>query len=393
MDLDKLQTPCYILNEDDLVNNIKSFDNALQSKFSKHIIGYSVKTNSLPYVLKLAKDNGCYAEVVSYNEYNLALNVGFLPQHIIYNGPMKSKETFLKAVKDGAIVNIETWREIEWLKELPKVMKYKVGLRINFDITNISPNDDDNFDSRFGFSVDSGDFEVALNKIKALKNIVLVGVHTHRHSQTRSLSFYKHITEVSAAIIKKYNLSLDYFDIGGGFFGPMPEKPTFEQYSNIIKETLPNSLKDICLIIEPGNALVASTFSYIASVIDVKQHNNKIYITTDGTRNDIDPTYHKTDYFKEIKYCNPSNLNATKPQIVCGMTCLENDRLFIIEANNKLLKEGDKILFRRVGAYTTTLTPLFIHFFPIIYCEDRFGNISVIRNEWSEEEIIAKSMY
>ena len=32
---------------------------------------------------------------------------------------MKSKSTFLEAIAGGAIVNIETKREIEWLKELP----------------------------------------------------------------------------------------------------------------------------------------------------------------------------------------------------------------------------------------------------------------------------------
>ena len=106
-----LDTPCFILDEKELVRNISEFRTALASKFRNPVIGYSVKTNSLPIVLRLAKEQGCFAEVVSFHEYELALRVGFDKRHIIYNGPMKSKETLLQAIKDGAMVNVECWRE------------------------------------------------------------------------------------------------------------------------------------------------------------------------------------------------------------------------------------------------------------------------------------------
>ena len=88
-----LHTPCFILDQDELVKSIQGFKDALSNFFSSFIVGYSVKTNSLPYCLKIAKQYGCYAEVVSFDEYNLALECGYTPQSIIYNGPMKSKKT------------------------------------------------------------------------------------------------------------------------------------------------------------------------------------------------------------------------------------------------------------------------------------------------------------
>lgn len=117
METSKLQTPCFVIDKADIEDGIRSFRKAMRLRFDKVVIGYSVKTNPLPFVLTLARDNGCYAEVVSYNEYNLALKVGFAPNHIIYNGCLKSRETFLRAIKSGAIVNVETWREIDWLRE------------------------------------------------------------------------------------------------------------------------------------------------------------------------------------------------------------------------------------------------------------------------------------
>ena len=80
----KLQTPLFIFNEDELKSCIRKFKTALNKEFKNNIIGYSLKTNSLPYCLKVAKENGCYAEVVSYHEYQLAINIGFTKEHIIY---------------------------------------------------------------------------------------------------------------------------------------------------------------------------------------------------------------------------------------------------------------------------------------------------------------------
>ena len=115
-DLKDLQTPCFILDEEELAKSVKGYQNALKSNFVRSIVSYSVKTNSVPACMKLAGEMGAYAEVVSHDEWELARLCGFDQQHIVYNGPMKSKETFLDAVEHGAIVNIETKRELEWLK-------------------------------------------------------------------------------------------------------------------------------------------------------------------------------------------------------------------------------------------------------------------------------------
>lgn len=133
-----VQTPCYILDKYEFERSINGFKEALVQNFNKSIIGYSVKTNSLPYCLSRALEYGCYAEVVSFDEYKLALLCGYPKNQIIYNGPMKSKETFIDAITNGAIVNIETKREINWLDELPQDCNYGIGIRLNVNISNIA---------------------------------------------------------------------------------------------------------------------------------------------------------------------------------------------------------------------------------------------------------------
>uniref|UniRef100_A0AB33JEW4 Rhizoferrin biosystnesis N-citrylornithine decarboxylase FslC n=1 Tax=Prevotella sp. GTC17262 TaxID=3236797 RepID=A0AB33JEW4_9BACT len=396
MNTNKLQTPCFVLDQRDVVDNIKEFQNALSSFFPQSVISYSVKTNSLPYILKLVKEQGCYAEVVSYNEYNLAVKVGFPKEHIVYNGPMKSKETFLDAVRHHSIVNIETWREIEWLQELPKEETFEVGVRLNINISAISPEDENhpNDDSRFGFSYESGEWEEALARIAELKNVMVVGIHSHREPKTRSVSFFHNVISYVQDVIHEYNLKLKYWDLGGGFFGSMPGKPTYYEYAEVFYKTLSADLHDISIIVEPGNAVVASGFDYVMEVMDVKSHDGNIYICTDGTRNDVDPFFHKSDYFKEVIYQDEVGDVTSQPQIVSGLSCLEYDRMFTLPAGERRLQPGDHIVLHRVGAYTMSLTPLFIHYFPVVYLKTSSDERpQIIREEWTEDEFLQKSIY
>lgn len=365
---------------------------ALSNCFTNSIVGYSVKTNSLPYCLCRAKEQGCYAEVVSTDEYELALLCGFAKNQIIYNGPMKSHETFIDAITNGAIVNIETHRELDWLQDLPLNRTYGVGLRLNVNISKISPEDADgeNDNSRFGFSDETDEFKTALDYINRTGNVKLAGLHIHRTAHGRSIHFYQSSIQYACETIKKYHLCVDYLDVGGGYFGIFANKPTYQQYADAFKDVLDDySFDDIRIIVEPGNALVASCFSFLSEVIDVKHvENNRWFVTTDGSRNDVDPFFRKLSYMTEIQ--TKGDNNVVEEQIVSGCTCLEYDRLFTIN-NQPLLSVGDRILYKNVGAYTMCLTPLFIRYIPNVYVKDGNG-CQLIREKWMANEYIQKSV-
>ena len=387
MNIDTLQTPCYILEEKLILENYDSFKTALEKKFSKACIGISVKTNSLPYLLQLIKKKGGYAEVVSHDEYELAELCGFSGDRIIYNGPLKSKETFLRAAQNGAYINIETWQEIEWLQLIPESVQCEVGIRLNINISEISPDDghpDD--DSRFGFCYGNGEFTKAVQKISLLPNVELTGIHLHRTSATRSLNFYSNLARYAVMVINNCQLKLKYIDFGGGYYGIMPGKPTYDEYVSVISEQI-NSLpyaSSLTIIVEPGSALTASCFSFLTSVVDTKIVDGTYFITTDGSRNDVDPLFRKKDYIKDVIY-RQSHTETTARQVITGCTCLEFDRLFTL-TNEKILSPGDKILYKRVGAYTMCLTPLFIRYTPKVYSIGGNEEVRLIRNQLTAEQ-------
>lgn len=388
--LSKLSTPCFIFDKKEFERSISGFVAALKDFFPSYAIGYSVKTNSFPFLLEIVKKNNCLAEVVSFDEYELAILCGFNPSQIIYNGPMKSEKTFLEAISNGAVVNIETKRELEWLKNLPFNHTYNVGIRLNINISNISPEDADGDDdnSRFGFSDHTSEFFAALEFIKKLPNVNLKGLHIHRTAHSRSSRFYQRSVEYACQIISKYNLKLDYLDVGGGYFGIFPNKPTYKEYAKVIYNSLKKyNQENLTVIVEPGNALVASCFSFLSEVIDTKKvEDNTVFVTTDGSRNDIDPFFRKSDYIKDIILKDNEEKRLIIPlQIIGGCTCLEYDRLFSL-TNYPELKVSDRILYNNVGAYTSTLSPLFIRFFPSVYSKLEDGSYMLVRRTWSAND-------
>jgi len=69
---------------------------------------------------------------------------------------------------------------------------------------------------------------------------------------------------------------------------------------------------------------------------------------------------------------------------------LEYDRLFTLTERSKL-SVGDKIAYHNVGAYTMSLTPMFIRYIPRVYALEK-GEYKVVREKWTMEEYVQKSI-
>ena len=279
---------------------------------------------------------------------------------------------------------------MQWLSDIPEDRIYTAGLRLNINISHISPEDADSDDdnSRFGFSDESEEFAEALSLIQSKPNIRLSGLHIHRTAHSRSPRFYERSVAYAASVIRKYNLNLDYLDVGGGYFGIFPNKPTFADYAEAFFRPLAAvGLENLKIIVEPGNALTASAFKFLSEVIDVKRVDpHTRFVTTDGSRNDVDPFFHKTDYLKEIIFQKNDDRPIEPKQIIGGCTCLEYDRLFTLTEFPRL-EVGDRILYNNVGAYTMTLTPQFIRLWPRVYACDSDGNYREIRRPATANDI------
>ena len=374
------------LDEEVLFLNYRNLEKTLNKYWPNFKVGYSYKTNSLPWLINWMKSKGAFAEVVSTPEYKLAKKIGYSPSEIIMNGPNKGNSSMKEVLDSGGVVNLDGFHEINWIEENIKDRKHpwEVGLRINIDLEKVCPGETimGKDPGRFGFSVENGDFLCAIKRLNYLKGIKVVGIHVHHSTKTKSLNVFKNLAEKSASLGSKYLEKFKFLDIGGGFYGDKANSPDYDKYFNVISNEIMKytNPENTLLIVEPGIALAASCFSYICKVLNVKEINLKKLIMTNGSCMHIDPQMKSRNF--DYLISTEKERNKIQEQIVCGFTCIENDR-FLLLKNEVELNIGDTIKIQNAGAYTLSFAPLFIEYFPkVILARDQI----VIREEWGINE-------
>ena len=393
MQYNELKTPCFIVRNEVFKKNLTDFQKTIKKVYPRSIVGYSFKTNSLPHILSLAKECGCYAEVVSDTEYHLAERVGFTSKQIIYNGPIKSKEIFEKAYYGKAIINIDSDRELQWLEEIAKSHESRgIGLRINFDLESMLPGQTTTGQNggRFGFNFENGDLHRAIEYCRNISGLNVVGLHMHVSSKTKSIEVFKKLTEIACQIITCEKLEIKYLDIGGGFFGGNDGGIAYYEYVNAIYQVLTSyGINNISLIVEPGASVVATAVDYMTTIIEYKDTNYNRFVITDGSRLHIDSFFQKNKHSYSI--ITTSDKKCEGQQVICGFTCMENDRIITL-VNEVELQSGNKIIFYTEGSYTMALNPLFIEYLPYVYAEEK-GDYKMVRDKWGVDEYLQKNYF
>lgn len=358
-----IPTPKYIIDFSKFRNNCYDIMNAFDREWDDNTIyGYSVKTNRDAELIKFAYEKlGWYIEMVSPDEYYYCSKLGIPKNRMILNGPCK-ENMIINDCPKVSYLNLDNLDEVRSFC----CMDYEninVGLRINFDLESVCPQETTAGleVSRFGIDADSSDLDEAIMLLNN-KNIEKIGLHLHTSTKTRSLNVFEKLAKKALEISNKYKITFSFIDIGGGFFGgqKVTGKPTMNDYAKVICNELKKGFnpKDTKLILEPGASVLATCTSYLTSVINIREIRGTKVITLDGTLLHINPfMINRNQPFKVID--NISGRKIEEKQIICGSTCMENDRFTTIRHHECLLK-GDVIEFHNVGAYTMAFNSYFI---------------------------------
>ena len=356
-------------------DNCDAVTTAFKKRWGANVVcAYSVKTNHDKNLIKYAYNELDWnVEVVSEDEYNYACSLGIEKKRIVVNGPHKGK-ALIDAIISGSVVNLDSLCEIQQIRQhivneddnvADRIRHGIIGLRVNYDLNKDCPNElaTDNGYSRFGICYENGDFKKALDLLTTL-GISISGIHVHYSTTTRSANVFSVLSSKVANTIMENNLILKYIDMGGCFFGGriVTGKPTMNEYAEVITANLAKCVdaKKTILILEPGSSVIATTTQYKCKVVSVKDMDGIRIVTLDGTLLHINP------FMKERspKYTVEKKETAEygkiiNEQIICGTTCMENDRFFTIY-NERELIEGDEIIFDYAGAYTMSFNSNFI---------------------------------
>jgi len=360
--------------------------NELKSEFTRIYpnfnIAYSYKTNYIPKLCKIVDELGGFAEVVSDMEMEIALRIGVDPKKIIWNGPFKNEKKVEQLLVMGGTVNIDSAYEIDLLKEIARKhpdRRLNIGIRCNFDIN-------DGIVSRFGFDIESEDFDKAFSLFSERSNLYLICMQCH--FATRRLDTWKSRVKGMLALIDKLGVVPERIDLGGGLFGKMADSlkaqfdseiPTYKQYAEAVAPVFAEHFKSAgnkpMLLIEPGSALAGDCMRFCAKVVNIKEVRGKAIATLLGSIYNINPTLNKKNPPIEVIPMGEEQKEYTDLDFG-GFTCIESDYLYR-HYDGKLAK-GDVVVFGNVGSYSVVLKPPFIlPNFPIIEISE--GQVEIIK--------------
>ncbi|CAL4905432.1 unnamed protein product [Urochloa decumbens] len=272
-----------------VLRNFAACREALQGLRS--VVGYAVTANNNLPVLRLLRELGCGAVLVSGNELRLALQAGFDPARCIFNGNGKTFEDLKLAAESGVFVNVDSEFDLENIIRAARATGKKVPvlLRINPDVDpQLHPYvATGNKSSKFGIRNEK--LQWFLDSIKSYSNdIKLVGVHCHLGSTITKVDIFKDAATLMVNYvdeIRAQGFELEYLNIGGGlgidYHHPDAILPTPMDLINTVRELVLS--RDLTLIIEPGRFLIANTCCFVNRVTGVKSNGIKNFIVVDGS--------------------------------------------------------------------------------------------------------------
>ncbi|MBS1739020.1 MAG: hypothetical protein JST88_00630 [Bacteroidetes bacterium] len=391
------ENAAFVLDESKFEKNIKSFLSSFQLFYPKTIIGYSYKTNYLPRVCQIAHGLGCYAEVVSSMEVEMATAHLQIPQNIIFNGPVKTVEALQKVVELGGIINIDNYQDIQFLDQIltNKNLRARVALRLNRDF--------DGHPSRFGIA--NIDIDSIKKHVLSNPQYDLIGFHLHLPFRSVE-SFEYRVKEMILELDKHNDVELKYINLGGGFFGNLEEvlaaslgiqnPPTYNTYAKIIGQALFDYFKSKGLeslpelFLEPGSSVVADVFTFISRIHTKKTIENRNYLVTYCGRHLVSPTNKTSMLPIELKCFSEEKNEYNKEQkeyLIVGYTCIEGDILGMAKETH-VSNKNSYILIKNVGSYSVVMGSDFILPQPPIYTIKSDGKLEILRKRKSAINVI-----
>ena len=345
-------TPCYLYSYKTIERHFRVFDEPFKNV--PHLICYSVKANSNLSLLRLLSSWGSGMDVVSGGELKRALKAGCDPKKIVFSGVGKSKEEVQLALEsDILMMNVESREELDLINCTAREMHKKapIALRVNPDIdakthphitTGLRKN-------KFGISFKDA-YEEYRYAMKLL-HVEIVGIDCHIGSQLTELApllaAAQKIKELVQSL-RKYDLHIQYLDLGGGLGIPYNEEepPHPTEYGKAILDVLKGV--DVTLIFEPGRVIMGNAGILVTEVQFTKKTPDREFLIVDAGMNDlIRPALYNA--YQKIIPIDQGN-GKMKTYDVVGPICESGDFLGR-ERELPPLKRGDLVAVMSSGAY------------------------------------------
>ena len=361
------QTPFYAYDRGLIRRRVAEVRAVLPEGVQLH---YAIKANPMPALLACLAPLVDGMDVASGRELSAALDAGCLPAHISFAGPGKREGELRQAVAAGALLHIESFREVELLARLSAELGLpaRVAVRVNPD-----------FELRgAGMRMGGGAqvFGVDLEQVPALlarvaqAGLQFEGFHVYAGSQVLKAELLADLIERSLDMLLTLHAVLPgpvrQVNLGGGW--GIPYFPS-EQPLDLgpvraallaAQQRLHAQWPQARLVVELGRFLVGEAGIYVARVLERKVSRGEVFLVTDGgLHHHLAATGNFGQVLRRnypVTLGNRGDESVLEQVSVVGPLCTPLDVL-AHKVTLPKASEGDLVVIFQSGAYGATASP------------------------------------
>jgi diaminopimelate decarboxylase len=350
---ERVGTPAYVYSADAMRQRYRLLDEALAAV--PHRICYSVKANGNLAVLRVLKELGAGADIVSVGELQRALKAGFDAGSIVFSGVGKTRPELEAAMRAGVgHVNIESSDEFATLAAVAQAVgrPVGVGIRVNPDVAADTHPYTKTGEKTAKFGVPFDEVVGLALRIAAEPLLKLRGLAMHLGSQITDVEPYRRGTakllELVVAIRAAGVGTLETLDVGGGL-GVRYHDETEPDVDAFAKAVAPAvSAAGLMLLCEPGRFLVGNAGVLLTRVLYRKHAGGRDYVIVDAGMSDFVRPSHYNAHHEIVPLTD--NARAEETVNVVGPICESGDFL-ALDRRMPAVEDGEYLAVLGAGAY------------------------------------------
>lgn len=348
-------TPVYVYSAGTIRDRYEKLDAMLATV--PHRIHYTLKANANGAILRLLRELGAGADVVSGGELQRALRAGFRREDVVFGGVGKTPDELCEGIDAGVLLmNAESEAEVHQLDQLAREsgVVVPVALRVNPELDLHAAHDYIKTGERgHKFGIPYDDVLAVATRAAKLPNVALMGLDMHLGSQLSRIEPYRAGTERLVTLYRALREAgidtLEYLDIGGGLGVRYDNEkpPDLDRFAELVLPLV--QATELTLIMEPGRFIVGNAGVLVATVLYRKHSGGKEYVVTDaGMTELLRPSHYGA--FHRIEALREPRTGQRIVADVVGPVCESGDFL-ALDRQLADVQPGECIVVFDVGAY------------------------------------------
>jgi diaminopimelate decarboxylase len=256
-------------------------------------VAFASKSFLCGAMARLAFEGGLCVDVATEGELNVTLRAGVPASRIIMHGNNKSSSEIEYAIAVGVHrFVVDNFSEISRLRDtltpdrpLNALVRVTPGVEAHTHEYVRTGQED----TKFGFSIATGEARAAIDELRSISGLTLHGVHAHIGSQIFEVEGFRE----SMGILTEFTATDDFDElcVGGGLGVPYVEgetAPSIKEWAASIREAAAQGglRPDVRILAEPGRAIVAQAGITVYTVGVVKPVTQRTYMAVDGGMSD-----------------------------------------------------------------------------------------------------------